>query len=244
MARLEYKYFIPFESIDNLRNDILPYLTGDNFSKDLPNNEYTVRSIYLDSPGMLTYFEKIDGVKKRNKFRIRGYNEKQDDSIVFLEIKRKDVDYVSKDRVPVLYKDLNEFLKTKDNTLIKTFRRDFADTQSSVRNFFYYYYLHSLKPVVVVTYEREAYECKFGSGLRITFDKNIRTKNTNSFSDLFDDNEMTLLFNDCFVLEVKYGSLLPAWLPMVMKKYDVCRKSISKYSTSIDTAKVNNCYCY
>jgi hypothetical protein len=49
--------------------------------------EYTVRSVYFDSP-QFNATTKIDGVRPQ-KFRIRGYNLQQEDSLTFLEIKRR-----------------------------------------------------------------------------------------------------------------------------------------------------------
>lgn len=237
MARLEYKYYIPLESLDSLRKDILPFLEHDYFSKIMPKNEYTVRSIYLDSPRLTTYYEKEAGVMMRNKYRIRGYNQPSDKSLIFAEIKRKNRDFISKDRVPLLYRNLEEFLCTKNFSLIYGCDYDKIQKELSANTFFYYYNLLNLRPAVVITYEREAYECKFGSGLRITFDKNIRALNTNSFSNLFDDGTTMESFRNYFVLEIKYHKVVPGWLPVVMKKYDLFREAISKYAMSIDAVK-------
>ncbi|MBI1937045.1 MAG: polyphosphate polymerase domain-containing protein [Ignavibacteriales bacterium] len=239
MARLEYKYYIPFQFLDNLRRDVSPYLNYDLYTYRQPKREYTVRSIYLDSERLLTYHEKQDGIKQRNKYRIRGYNQQSDDSIVFLEIKRKDVEHISKDRAPLLYNNLEEFIVTKEVSLILNGTNDVTKQTACAQNFLYYYLRHNLKPAVIVTYEREAFECKFGSGLRMTFDKNIRTKITNTFTGLFSEEQMVPSLQKYFVLEVKFHRLLPAWLPSIMKKYDIARSSAPKYSMSID-AVYNN----
>jgi SPX domain protein involved in polyphosphate accumulation len=234
MQRLEYKYYIPERNLGNLRNDILPYLNHDIYAKFRPNYEYTVRSIYLDSDRLHTYHEKLSGVKERNKYRVRAYNQQTDDSIAFIEIKRKDEDFISKDRSKIRCTDIESFLRTKNFSLLVGSHRDKADREMSARNFLYYYFLHQLKPTVLITYEREAFECKYGTGLRITFDKNIRAKYTSSFSDIFVDEKMTPSLVGFFVLEVKFHKIVPNWLPRVMNKYDIFRDSASKYVMSID----------
>lgn len=239
MSRLEYKYYIPLQFLDNLRRDMSPYLNYDLYTYNQPQREYTVRSIYLDSNNLLTYHEKQAGIKQRNKYRIRGYNLQTDDSIVFLEIKRKDVEHISKDRAPLLYGDLEKFIADRDTSLILTDAGDVTRKKTCAQNFLYYYLLHNLKPAVIVAYEREAFECKFGSGLRVTFDKNIRTKKTHYYADLFSEEQMVPSLEKYFVLEVKFHKILPAWLPAVMKKYNVIRDSAPKYSMSID-AVYNN----
>ncbi|MDP4190332.1 MAG: polyphosphate polymerase domain-containing protein [Bacteroidota bacterium] len=240
MARLEYKYYIPELYLDELRHDILPFLVYDSFTLLRPNKEYTVRSIYLDSPQLHTYQEKLIGTKERHKYRIRGYNEQSDSSIVFLEIKRKDIEFVSKDRAKLLYSDLDKFLDTKDNSLLNCPDNERELHKSAARNFLYYYYLYQLRPAVIVTYEREAFECKFNTGLRVTFDKNIRSRPANSFTTLFGDEGMVASLKNYFVLEIKYHKIVPGWLPKVMSKYNVFRDSASKYMMSIDASYNHN----
>ena len=239
MARLEYKYYMPNEYLDDLRYDIQPFLVPDIFMKDRLEKEYTVRSIYLDTFELSSYYEKLAGIKVRNKFRIRGYNQRADDSIVFLEIKRKDADYISKDRAPLYFTDLKKFLDTKDFSLIHSLKNDSLKRKQHAGNFVYYYLLKNLKPYINVVYDREAFECKFGSGLRITFDKNIRTTPTESFDNLFEENNMVTSLKKYFVLEVKFNHIVPSWLPAVMKKYNVFRDSASKYVMSVDVRDNN-----
>ena len=240
MALLEYKYYFPMKYLDSLRQDILPFLEYDPHIDILGKKEYTVRSIYLDSKGLQTYYEKEAGIKNRNKYRIRGYDELTEDSIVFLEIKRKENEYITKSRALLLYSDLERFFRTKDFSLIKN-SNDNQEGVEDARKFMFYYCLNNLRPAVVVTYDREAFECKFGSGLRITLDKNVRTKNTDSLNELFIDENMTCSFNDHFVLEVKFKKLIPSWLPTVLRKYNIMRGSVSKYLLSTDAVS-NDCF--
>ena len=174
MVRYENKFLVPNEWKDDLRKDIMPYLKYDFYSEIRPFKEYTVRSIYLDTPGLSSYYEKLAGIEIRNKFRVRGYNEVTPDSKVFFEIKRKDNVFVSKDRVPVCYNGMNDFLKFSDLSEVANHTFEYEERLKSARNFIFYLKRDRLKPIINVVYEREAMECKFGSGLRVTFDMNIR----------------------------------------------------------------------
>jgi SPX domain protein involved in polyphosphate accumulation len=231
---------MPTEYLEDLRNDVQPFLIPDIFMKNRPEKEYTVRSVYLDSFQLFTYHEKLAGLRLRNKFRIRGYNNYKEDSIVFLEIKRKDSDYISKDRAPLYYHELDKFLKTKDLSLIHSLKNGSLKRKECAGNFLYYYLLNNLHPYINVVYEREAYECKFGSGLRITFDKDIRTKPAETFDKLFVDENLKPSLKKYFVMEVKFHKILPSWLPAVMKKYNVFRQSASKYVMSVDVKNDNS----
>lgn len=97
--RLEYKYLVPFSDLDRLRNNLLKYLEFDEYAAIRPNKEYTVRSIYLDSYDYKCYYEKLDGIHTRKKFRIRGYNKEKDNSRIFFEMKKKYDNFISKNRV-------------------------------------------------------------------------------------------------------------------------------------------------
>ncbi len=110
--RREYKYLVPQRDIDRLRQRILPFVTVDDFASE--GNQYTVRSIYFDSSNLKYYNEKIDGIKIRKKLRVRGYNKQADESIVFLEIKRKNENHINKNRSAIKYYNLNDLLTTKD----------------------------------------------------------------------------------------------------------------------------------
>jgi len=240
MPRFEYKYNIPFGYLNSLRNDVLPYLIYDSFASKRPNKEYTVRSLYLDSHKLITYNEKLDGVKDRKKFRIRCYNEQNEYSKVFLEIKRKDVDHIMKDRAKVKYTSLEKFLYSGDMSLIESSGTSSSIKKDNARKFMYYFHYHILQPAVLVNYEREALECKFGSGLRVTFDKNVRAKKAVDYKNLFTDDGFKAALKDHFVLEVKFHRVLPNWMPRVLRKYNIIRESSPKYAMSVNTARDRN----
>jgi SPX domain protein involved in polyphosphate accumulation len=235
MPRLEYKYYVSTNYLDSLRADMMPFLKYDPFSNIGGKLEYTVRSIYYDSWNLDTYYEKDAGLQNRNKYRIRGYNTLSDDSIVFLEVKRKENDLVSKNRAMLYYNDLDEFINSKNYSLIEkcNFNKGITD---DAKTFLYHYYLHSLQPASLVTYEREAFACKFGTELRITFDKNVRTKTSESINELFTEDNLKPSFKDFFVLEVKFERIVPSWIPKVLNNYNIFRDSVSKYGTGMEKA--------
>ena len=107
-GRIEYKYLVPNAHLDGIRQAILPYVRSDAFGDG--RGEYTVRSVYYDTPRAACYHEKLDGLEARKKFRIRGYDRPQQSSVVFLEIKRKFGNCISKHRAPLLHTDLDRFL--------------------------------------------------------------------------------------------------------------------------------------
>ncbi len=239
MYRIELKYFVPLELKEKFRKDILPYLDYDINSVQKLNKEYTVRSIYLDTSTLNSYYEKLVGLKHRSKFRIRGYNDFEKDINVYVEIKRKNESYISKERFPIKFKDLKSFLTNPDFSKIVNHGLDYDNRIKAAKNFIFYYIKDNLNPIINVIYEREAYECKFGSGLRVTFDMNLRCFLTNNIENLFSNTETNLLCPDSFILEVKYFKILPVWLELIIKKYSLKKEAISKYTLSIDNTLGN-----
>jgi hypothetical protein len=227
--RLEYKYLVPFASMDRLRADLLTYLAPDEYAAVRPGFEYTVRSIYLDSYDYKCYFEKLDGIHTRKKFRIRGYNTFEDHSRIFFEIKRKHDNFISKNRAGTSFAALQTVLTDSQ------IHSHFSDEEKTYFDYFYYYYqLRQLEPKVLVVYDREAFECKFGSKLRITFDKNLRTKVVSDLYQLFEDDGLKAVYRREFVFEIKFFQVLPQWINTVLAKYDLTRIAVSKYTSSID----------
>ena len=89
ISRYEYKYLVPNNLVEKLRAELNPFMRLDDYAQKHSDRQYTVRSIYYDSPQFTCYNEKIDGVQIRNKYRIRGYDSRSNESIAFLEIKHK-----------------------------------------------------------------------------------------------------------------------------------------------------------
>jgi hypothetical protein len=231
MFRNEIKYLIPIELLPKLKNLMKPYIRLDKFAGPPENPDYTVRSIYFDTKDLRYYREKNEGIKKRIKVRIRGYNQPSPDSIVFLELKRKKDNLIFKNRYPCYYKNLDRILNqeiVKEDVPLK-------QKDSNREKFLYNLLSLSLKPTVLVIYEREAYHYRFNSDLRITLDKNIRSVKPQNIHSLYSEEFTVPTFRNHFVLEVKSGSPFPGWILSIIKQMHLQKRSVSKYALSIDS---------
>ncbi len=233
--RLEYKYLIPNTQLEKFRADIIPFLNYDKYAVERKEKEYTVRSIYFDNRKLDYYHEKIDGIKIRKKIRIRGYNTQNGKNVIFLEIKRKNENFISKNRSPLYYENLDELLekgKVEDYVLFSDLNDNYCEDGKK----FFYHYLHkSLRPTTLVVYEREAYACRFDSSVRVTFDKNLRYFAFPKISDLFNENELLPAMRYDTILEIKFSKGFPMWLQNAVTKYRLIRQSVSKYTICLDT---------
>ena len=82
--RHEWKHEINFSDRITIRQRLRAIAKPDEHAE---NGHYTIRSLYFDTPGDKALREKLDGVNRREKFRIRYYN--GDTSLVHLEKKCK-----------------------------------------------------------------------------------------------------------------------------------------------------------
>jgi VTC domain len=228
--RDEIKYLIPNQLLPKVRELMMPYLRLDKFSGPPESPDYTVRSLYYDTKNLRFYHEKIDGLKKRIKVRIRGYNEFIDDSIVFLELKRKRNELVFKNRYPIYYKNIRKILRGEIKRDDAPLKRKSADREK----FLFNYHSLSLRPTLLVIYEREAYFYKFNDDVRVTFDKNLRSVRPDNIDSLFSDEHTIPTFRNSFVLEIKSTGPFPSWVFYVINQLNLQKRSVSKYVLSVE----------
>jgi hypothetical protein len=233
-GRLEYKYLVPNRLVDEIRSDLQPYMDLDEFAGK--RGEYTVRSVYYDTPRLDCYHEKLDGTGLRRKYRIRGYNRPDENSIVFLEIKRKHANFILKSRAPLRHDELDEFLASRDLARYSEGSPKSVRDQRDAESFLYYYLRHGLRPTVLVVYDREAFHGKFDPSLRLTFDKNLRAATFPSLDMLYDEDCLEYAMARHFIFEVKFfRGALPAWVPALVKRYALPRMALSKYTICLDS---------
>ena len=185
------------------------------------NNEYFIRSLYFDTIFNEALVDKLDGVKNRDKYRIRTYN--HSDRFIRMECKTKVGSLISKRSVPIP-RLLAEQLIAADPTGLERTR------SGLLRDVYREMKLNLLHPVVLVDYVREAY-LHPAEEVRITFDKQLHT-GLNSI-DLFNPNVPTIspFEHGEIILEVKFNRVLPPYIRDILCTYvhGAQNSAISKY---------------
>jgi len=231
--RYEYKYLVPSEHYAALRAALLPFLKADGFAAQQPNGMYTVRSIYFDTPSFEMFHTKVDGVAHRMKVRLRGYNLGNENSQVFMEIKRKYEGPILKNRSDAPYGVVCELFKTGAS---------FEDYIGQIKNpdnarrFFYQILSRNLRPVINVIYEREPYLGKntnLENDFRLTFDLHLRSVSYPSVNTLFDESGAVFAFPGYFILEVKFNQYCPDWIKPILEDFQLRKEPASKYVGTI-----------
>ncbi len=237
MLRYEYKYIVPLGLLDKLRALIRPFMELDQHAVET-GGEYTVRSIYFDTPDYECYTMKLDGVKRRNKVRLRGYNLEGDHHPVFFELKKKRDEPLYKNRAGLEFEAAKLILQGSPVEDFVQPTQKIPQAVDNARRFLYHIHSRNMRPVVAVIYEREPYQGIFkdrDNDLRITFDKNLRGVAYPSLDELFEEKYAHLVDNQHFIMEIKFNLYLPSWVRAIVASLDLKKGPASKYVLCVES---------
>lgn len=162
------------------------------------NGRYQIRSLYFDDSRDTALREKIDGVSRREKFRIRYYN--GDTSLIHLEKKSK-LNGLGNKQTAVLTLQEAQALADGDMGWM------LSHPHGLVRELYAKMRLYGLRPKTIVDYTREPFFYAPGN-VRVTLDYDIRTGL--GCTDFLNPCCVTVPAGDApILLEVKWDSFLP-----------------------------------
>ena len=220
--RYEQKYRLNYQDYTLLKMRLAGVLEKDqNINAD---GFYTVRSLYFDDLWNTAYTEKMMGIKDRQKFRIRLYN--QSDDTIRLERKIKSNQYISKQTALLTRDETQKILAGNYDFLLKS--------EDNLKKLFYHQAKSRiLRPRVVVEYDREPYILDAGE-LRISFDKNIRAGELGF--DIFDaDMPMVETMEPGqVIMEVKFTNFIPSYIRKMLPGKAADFSAFSKFILCCD----------
>lgn len=193
--RHEVKHEITYADMLILRQRLRAVMKSDPHAVD---GKYEIRSLYFDTLDDKALSEKLDGVKTREKYRIRLYN--RDTSVIFLERKFKCGGLGNKASA-MLTKQQASAISQGDASLIA------ESTDEVILNFYSKMCGEGLVPRVIVDYTREPFVFSAGN-VRVTLDYNIRTALRCTDFLNFDCVTVPVPDSPC-ILEVKWDDFLP-----------------------------------
>lgn len=214
--RHEWKHEISYADMLILRQRLLAVMKRDGYAID---GKYLIRSLYFDNAYDKALREKINGVNRREKFRIRLYN--HDVSVIHLEKKCKVNDLCLKQSVcidreqaqAIVFGDY-EWMRHSSEPLIQEF---YSKIQSQ-----------GLRPKTIVDYTREPFVFAPGN-VRVTLDYDIR-RGVNCMEYLKQDCLTIPVENAPIILEVKWDEFLPEIIHDVVQLPDCRAGAFSKYA--------------
>ena len=158
---------------------------------------YTVRSLYFDSPEDKALLEKLNGVARREKFRIRCYN--GDTAFLRLEKKSKLGNLCAKESAVLTFAEARSIAAGALDWMYQ------ASDRPLLQELYGKMRVQRLQPKTLVEYSREAYIYPSGN-VRVTLDSGIRT-------GIYDRDLihcLTVPAGDTpVILEVKWDNYLP-----------------------------------
>ena len=183
------------------------------------NGVYAIRSLYFDNLMDKALREKIDGVSRREKFRIRYYN--GDTSLLHLEKKSKISGLGTKEST-VLTAEQAQAIVDGDLKWL-------ANTEDALlRELYFKMTTQGLRPKTIVDYTREPYIFPAGN-VRVTMDYDIRTELL--CTDFLNPACVTIPAGDApTILEVKWDEYLPDIIRDAVQLGDRRACAFSKYA--------------
>jgi SPX domain protein involved in polyphosphate accumulation len=232
LFRFELKFLITVAQRDRLLAEILGNVAPDPYGGE--GGIYRVNSLYYDTPSLTAYWEKIDGEKVRQKYRLRYYGERPD--APFFEIKHRYDRNIRKERVPLKpekaagflvegrgLQDLGEVVdcrEPEDSAI--TGRLIAAGVCQQVR------------PVVAITYVRQAWWGRWDPGLRLTFDHHCQALPPDKLQLAGQDRGWPLTCGYPIVMEIKFNERVPLWMVECVNRVGLTQLRFSKYATGVE----------
>ena len=220
--RIEKKYIINQAQYELIKKTLdLHYQQSDEI--DI-HESYQVSNIYYDTDQNLIIKKSVSKPFFKQKLRLRAYGKVDDDSKIFLELKRKYDGYVNKRRTLVSIDEAYHLIYFHALPEIK----DYHNLQV-LKEILYYINQYQLKPSVYLYYERETYASLEKKPIRITFDTNIISRRDDL--DIRKVEGKHLLDHDLYIMEIKTNTNYPIWLNELLTTNHIYSTSFSKYGT-------------
>jgi len=218
---------------DDIIRHIHPFMEFDPHVNNKHN--YEVRSVYFDSPFRKSFLDKVNGIRTRIKLRIRYYpdNQNGDTELVFIELKKKTNENVSKNRVLAPLKDAYKIIDNKTTEAKNFYKNAIKEDKSNLEEIWYLYNRYYLQPTCVVSYKRQPYIDKMQNRFRITFDTNLKVRNYNFDLHFGNGNRYIIPPNVC-VMEVKFNNFIPNWAVKIIQRNDIMQQKMSKFASGLE----------
>lgn len=210
--RVEKKY-----RLNQKQYDMFLDAAGENIHID-EYGLHTIRNIYYDTSHYDLIRRSIDKPKYKEKLRLRGYGEIRDDSDVFLEIKKKYQGVVYKRRVKLPMAQARIYLESG---------LSMEEKSQILKEIDYFIRFYQPRPKVYLAYDREAFVGNGDGSLRITIDRNIRSRCHRL--ELSYDGECESINPGEYLMEIKVLNAYPIWLADLLGELMIYPISFSKY---------------
>ena len=217
--RYEMKYMLTQAQKAALLQVMAPYMALDRFGRT------TICNLYYDTDSYRLIRRSLEKPAYKEKLRVRSYGTASETSPVFVELKKKYQDVVYKRRVSLPQDEAEAWMRGGEVT---------EPNQITAEVDYVRGYYEDLRPVVFLSYEREAFFMRDGGDFRVTFDENILCR----------EEHLTLtepawgaplLPKGLTLVELKTSGGIPLWMTRFLTENHIYKTSFSKYGTAYRT---------
>lgn len=215
--RYEKKYLLTSRQYQYLFERLESRIQPDQYGKS------AICNLYFDTPDFRMIRASLSGPVYKEKLRLRSYGVPQEDSTVFVELKKKFEGVVYKRRVGMTLKQAKRYLIGR-RLMIEPCQitREIDWTMS---------YYEALKARMYIAYDRTAYYGIDDPDFRITFDRNIIWRNE-ALALSHGIWGQQLLEDDQILMEIKIPGAYPKWLTEELTALALHPTSFSKYGSA------------
>ena len=214
--RHEWKHELSFQDSLILRQRLRAVMEPDVHAVD---GKYSIRSLYFDNGNDKALREKLDGVNRREKFRLRYYN--GDPSLIHLEKKSKLDGLGTKFSANVTAEEAQKLVDGDLDWMLDSDRPLVRELYVKMRS-------QGLRPKTIVDYTREPFVYRPGN-VRVTLDYDIRSGL--GCTDFLNPRAVTVPAGDApILLEVKWDAYLPDLIRDIVQLPGRHVSAFSKYA--------------
>ncbi|MCM1299007.1 MAG: polyphosphate polymerase domain-containing protein [Firmicutes bacterium] len=216
--RTEKKYVIGEDTFEKFLQ-----LCGEKIQPDTYFRSEVI-SLYFDTPDRRLIQKSLEKPVYKEKLRLRSYGGADEESPVFLELKKKYKGVVYKRRIELTLSKAKEFIKSG------VLPGENPQIEKELAYFLEFY--KEIGPAMLITCDRISY--KGDNGLRITFDKALsyRDSHFEQIGELAGLDKEIFPENGTGVLEIKALRAFPLWLCNILSRLEIYPCSFSKYGAA------------
>lgn len=212
--RYELKYMLTAEQKQKLLRLMRDKMQLDDYGRS------SIRNIYYDTRDFRLVRRSIEKPVYKEKLRVRSYGSVGADGVVFVELKKKFESVVYKRRIAATETQARRWLAGLEAAP--------EDAQIAREIDYFRQFYRSLRPMVYLSYDREAYFSAIGEDLRLTLDENILWRDT-ALSLTEEPGGRRVIPAGSTLMELKTGTAIPLWLARFLSEERIAKISFSKY---------------
>lgn len=214
--RYELKYLINRTQMEAIRAAMSAYMKPDEYGKSL------IQSLYLDTEDFRLIRRSMEHPVYKEKLRVRSYGIAEEETPVFLELKKKYDSVVYKRRMLLTEQEATSYLS---NNIMKQNTQIAREIDYSMK------FYGNPAPKVLIQCQREAFFGKDDHEFRVTFDDGLLWRDYDLSLTAGRYGNDLILPNE-ILMEIKTATSIPLWMSSLLTRHHIHKTTFSKYGTA------------